>query len=52
MGIVDKVVEGGVGAVFTGVRDIISVIAGAITGKTPLTPEAQVDSLKAAQGKK
>lgn len=46
MGIVDKVVEGGVGAVFTGVRDIISVIAGAITGKTPLTPEAQAALLQ------
>jgi hypothetical protein len=48
MGIVDKIVEGGIGGIFSGLTGIISTVAGAITGKTPLTPEKQAELLMQA----
>ena len=48
MGLIDKIVEGGVSGIFSGVTSVLSTIAGAITGKTPLTPEKQAEIIMQA----
>lgn len=48
MSIVDDLTKGAVGGVFGGITGLIQVIAGAITGKTPLTAEQQSRLLEQA----
>jgi hypothetical protein len=48
MSIINDLANGAVGGIFGGLSSIISTIAGAITGKTPLTPEQQARLLEQA----
>jgi hypothetical protein len=48
MAIIDDLAKGATAGVFSGITGIIQVIAGAITGKTPLTAEQQTRLLEQA----
>jgi hypothetical protein len=48
MGLIDGLVKGAAGGIFSGITGIISAVAGAITGKTPLTPEKQAEIIEQA----
>jgi hypothetical protein len=48
MSIITDLASGASSGIFTGINGILDTVVGAITGKTPLTPEAQAALLKQA----
>lgn len=48
MSLISDLASGAVGGIFGGLTSIISTVAGAVTGKTPLTPEQQARLLEQA----
>jgi hypothetical protein len=49
MAILDDLAKGAASGIFSGINGILSTLIGAVTGKTPLTPEAQAALLQQAQ---